>query len=824
MLQVIFAVALGVALFISSYASIGGVEGSIRRAARAAAGNSEWIVSGSGSGGVPQSLVDTLRQTPRVIAAPLVKASVTLLSNNPVKLQVWGVDTRSDAMVRLFGAQYLPPTETMVRMALVPNSILLAEGFANAHGLKAGGVMHVATRSGGTDLLVAGLLPDSTITRALGGRLGFMDIAAAESLFGQPSRVDSIQVAGIGEANLKALAKGYEVRAVGSLSPEAHDALLRVQSLYGLSLVAMLIGSFVVFSSVQVTVLERMKELATLRALGASRGQLLSAMLLEWVLVGLVGSVAGVFLGVGLSSVIMHTVLGAVNSMLPLVSGARVELTWPGFLMGIVVGLFTVVLAAIIPAIAAVRESPLLALRPHTYRLRNRQSTAFWIGLVILFSGLVLSGSGTFLWTLTAIALSFLGLALLMPQVMLFFAGIARGTVSKLFGFPGFLATDNLRKAPQRTAFNVIALGGALAIVVATATVVEGFTKSTHNWIHASLPFDLSVTSSDISAGMYSDETLPRSLLGRIAQVPGVAFTYGVRKSFTPFHGHDVMIIGVQTDAYIEAHRRHHSLGWAGEMANPESMRELKAGRGVFASENFLALNGMRVGDTIELSTPSGPHRVRILAGIEDYSWQGGLITTDLEVMSNLWKSNRLTYVDLQVSDPSQLEAVRSRVSELTKNEYTAEIVDRDQITRIADDVLRQSTSAADIQVWLATIIGFLGIGNSLVIGVLQRRREIGLLRAVGMPRGQLQRTIAIEALLIGVSAGILGMFGGLLGGWLPLRHFTFVITGYLFPPVVPGLPMVEVFFAATVIAVIAALLPIRRVTQIPVLTSIAIE
>jgi putative ABC transport system permease protein len=312
--------------------------------------------------------------------------------------------------------------------------------------------------------------------------------------------------------------------------------------------------------------------------------------------------------------------------------------------------------------------------------------------------------------------------------------------------------------------------------------------------------------------------------LDKVSHVPGVSFAYGVRKSFAPFQSHDIMVIGIQTLPYLEAHRRKGSLSWAHEIAEPQNVEALRSGTGAFASENFLALTGIQVGETVDLPTPSGSQRLRILGAIQDFSWSGGLLVTDLDVMSRLWKSTGLTYVDAQVGDPTQLGVVRSRLAELTRNDYAAQVMDRQGIVGVADDVLRQSTSAANVQVWLASIIGFLGIGNSLVVGVLQRQREIGLLRAVGMPRGQLQRTVAIEAFLIGISAGILGMLGGLVGGWLPLRHFTFAVTGYLYPMVVPWLVMAKVLASATAIAVLAAIVPIRRVTQVPVLTSIAVE
>jgi putative ABC transport system permease protein len=167
---------------------------------------------------------------------------------------------------------------------------------------------------------------------------------------------------------------------------------------------------------------------------------------------------------------------------------------------------------------------------------------------------------------------------------------------------------------------------------------------------------------------------------------------------------------------------------------------------------------------------------------------------------------------------------VRARIAEITKDQYSVFVFDRNQIVAVADDVLRQTTAAADVQVWLAALIGFLGIGNSLAMSVLQRQREIGLLRAVGMSRRQLRATVSAEALLIAIASGLLGMGGGLLGGWLPLRYFTFNITGYLFPLTIPWGHMALVFGSSLVIGLLASILPMSQASKVPVLTAISYE
>ena len=817
-LQTVFAVALGVALFVSSYVSLSGIETSIRNSSKAMAGKAQWVVTGSGSAAVPEALVAKLRAVPGVIAAPIVHAPVTVPGKSRA-LEIWGIDTQSDAMARLFSN---PSFGDASMLALLPRAVAVSQQAARDFGPTNRPV--VIARAGWIRISFVATIPDSKLTRALGGDVGFMDLHQAEYLFGSPGQVDMIEVAGIPLERLRSLAVGYDVRGVDSISPAASDALLRVQSLYGISLVAMLIGCFVVFSSVQVTVLERMKEVATLRAIGASRFQLLTAILLQWLLVGLLGSVAGILIGVGLSSLVLRGVVKAVNSMMSLIGNAEAVITPRSFLLGLAVGLTTVLLAAFIPALAAVRGSPLLGLRPHTYRLRTRQVPAFWLGLAVLAVGLGMSVSGSYIRTLVAIILTFLGLALVLPQGVLTLAGWVRGPVANAFGLPGFLAADNIRKAPQRTSFNVIALGGALAILVATATVVDGLILSTHRWIDASLPFDFSLTPAGLNLSLAATTTMTSELLDKVAQVPGVSFAYGVRKAFTTVDGDDVMIIGVPTEQYLEAHRRKGTLGWAHLMAEPQNEAALESGQAVVASDNFVALTGAHTGQTLTLQSPHGPQTFRLLGSMEDYSWPRGLLILDSKTVERLWNVKGLTYIDAQITSRSQASAVEARLREITPKDLKVSITSHDEIAGVADDVLHESTSAADVQVWLAAIIGFLGIGNSLVVGVLQRQREIGLLRAIGMSAGQLRRTVGVEALLIGVAAGLFGAVGGVVGGWMPLRHFTFAVTGYLFPLVIPWREMFEVFVAAIMIAILSAVVPIRKVVKTPVLTSIADE
>ncbi|MCW3053497.1 MAG: hypothetical protein JWN14_2667, partial [Chthonomonadales bacterium] len=194
------------------------------------------------------------------------------------------------------------------------------------------------------------------------------------------------------------------------------------------------------------------------------------------------------------------------------------------------------------------------------------------------------------------------------------------------------------------------------------------------------------------------------------------------------------------------------------------------------------------------------------------------------DVLLSLWKDDRLTYVDARVQPGTDRESVRAQLAIALAGHYSLFLYDKEQIRRVSDDVLLQTVAVADIQVTIAIVIGFLGIVNSQLISVMQRTREIGLIRAVGMTRRQVARMVVIEGVFIALVGGIIGVVGGLIGGWLPLRLFTFAITGYQYPIVMPWRHLLFAFGVATLVGFLASIMPARRAARLHILDAIGYE
>ncbi len=820
------AVALGVALFVSSNVTITSVRASMQETARSLAGEAQWRVTRGRSLGVDLALLDRIRTLPHVIAAPVIQSSAVLVEPRDGTLLILGVDFWNDSLLRLYRFQGQADMSAFVTTAFVPDGIVVTGEFARRHGLHIGSRLRLNTPHGLQDLHVTGLLEESGPARALGGNFAIMELSAAQRLFGRPGFVDRIEVAHATREQLEKLCPGYEIEPAARGASMLEDALARIDSLQAVSLIALLVGLIIIYNSVQISVVERLKEIGTLRALGATRRQIFGILLIEWFLVGLAGSLLGIGLGYALSKGLLAYTSRTLNAMIPLIDIREVKITALTMVLALVLGVGATAVATAIPAWNVIHMTPLELLRPYGLRAFSRYGRGFAVGAVCfcLGAGLVALTRISPAAGLAATSLVFLGVAMMLPGILLQLAYRVRPMLQRLFRLEGFLAADNMIKFPQRTALTAVTLGGALAMMVATATVVEGFRAATSAWITQALPFDFAVMGTDFSTSIYSDQTVPGTLETALRRAPGVEMTYGVRLAFAEYRGSDILIIGIETRAFLETHRRRGMSDWAKQLADPHIVDQLTSGVGIAVSENFAALFGIESGDKIELPTPSGPRSFKVLRTIEDYSWPHGVVLMDLDVLRTLWKDDRLTYVDVRTQPGSDRESMRTRLASALSGRYSLFVYDKEQIQRVSDDVLVQTVAVANVQVIIAIVIGFLGIVNSQLISVLQRTREIGLMRAVGMTRRQVARMVVIEGVFIALVGGIIGVGGGLAGGWLPLRLFTFAITGYRYPLVVPWRHLLLSLAVAVFVGFLASIVPAQRAARLQILDAIGYE
>lgn len=820
------AIALGVALFVSSYVTNVSVVASIEQTKKDLAGKAEWQVTRGHSLGVEETLLKKVRTIPNVIAAPVIQASAPLVKPRGETLLILGIEFLNDSLLRLYKIKGRLDAKTVLSMSFVPNGILIANSFAERNGLKVGSPITIETNRGPQILRVTGLLEDAGPARALSGRFGVMELHLAQRLFRRSGVVDRIEVAGASRAQLEQACPGFEVESIVALSSMVQDALSRVQALVIVNVIALLVGLFIIHNTAQVSIVERVKDIGMIRAIGATWSQILSLLLLEWMVLGLLGSVVGIVLGYLLAREMLGVTASAVNALIPLVSLTRTTFPPLAAVAALILGIGTTLAGAYGPAWHALGIPAIEAVRPHTYRLAKSYWLLFVRGLVVALVGMALVAlilrypyAG-----LASVGLIFWGVALMLPQLVIKLAHAVRELFRKLSSVEGFLAADNMVKFPQRTALTIVTLGGALGMMVATASLVDGLRVASTRWLVQAFPFDFAVTSSSLVSSLYSQHTVPRSLVDQVRKVEGVTSACAFRTAFSDHHGKDILVMGIETVPYLEMHLQKGMSRWAQPFARPENLSKLRSGEGVFVSDNLAYFFNLRAGDTITFKTPSGPHSAVILQTLEDYSWPHGVVILDFDVWTNLWKDDDITYIGISVRPGVPTDVLRARIEATLKGLFSVYLYTMEEVRRIGREILDQTVAVANIQVLIAIFIGSLGIVNTLLISVLQRSREIGLLRAVGMTRGQVAGTVVLEGVLTAVVGSLVGLAEGLFGGWVPVRYFELGVTGYLTPIVVPWEHTIVALVIAVAVGVVSSLVPAWRAARLDILDAIGYE
>jgi len=825
----VMSVALGVALFSSIDVSNSSTEAAFRRTVTALAGKSQLQVVKSRSFGVEEEILKTIDAVPGIRAAPVLQLGTTV-PGSPDGLLVMGLDFHREASFRLWDVAEGEKPQVNPLAFLAGDVILISRSFAAKRSLKIGGGFRIDTPTGPRPVVIGAIFKDEGPAQIFGGNIAVMPLKTAQRLFRRLGSIDRVEILAEGDAAdvarqlREALGPDYVVRPPPQSNSFLDEAMTRLRALLGVGVIALLVGVFIIYNSVSISVVERVREIGTLRAMGATRRQIFGVILLEWAILGFVGSVGGLGLGIGLAKALIRIWTKEVNQVTMVVDVTQLHVLPRTVAGALVLGTLTTLVAAFYPAGAAMSISPIDMLRPGLFTMRAARGyfRSFVVGTISLALSWALMAEPLRFENVGLVAsfFAFLGAALVMPQATLWASRAASPLLRRVSGLCGFLAADNIAKYPQRTALTVIALAGALAMMVSSSSIVTGIKVRSSEWMDDALPFDCTVNSIDYGSTIYANATLPEDVPALVQAVDGVDFSYGVRAVLQDYGARDIMVFAINMDGYA---RMQSTRGRQGFVL-PGTLGDLVSGKGVIVSENFAMLHGLKRGDPLELSTPRGPRRFEILGVYEEYAWPQGALYIHRPVFESIWGDPAVTYLDVKFKPGNDRTQVRRRIVERLKEKHSLFVYDVDDLKRVSETVMDNTLVLMNVQVALAIVIGFFGIVNTLLISVMQRTREIGLLRAVGMTKGQVGAMIVVESSFIALVGAILGVALGLAGARWPLALHVAQVAGYWLPLHVPWATVLVALGAAVLIGAVASILPARRAASIQVLEAITYE
>jgi putative ABC transport system permease protein len=806
-------IVLGVGVFVGMHSANQSVLYALHQTVDKIAGVTQLQVT-AGETGFDEEVLERVQSLPQVkVAVPVIEAVVETGLPGQGSLLILAVDMTGDRSLRDYALE--SGDEAVVDDPLVflaqPDSLIVTREFAQRNGLAGNSRVPMHTMEGEKLFTVRGIMKSGGLTSAFGGNVAVMDVYAAQKVFGRGRKFDRIDLSvadghTVDEcrtAIAALLGSGFQVEPPASRGQQFDD-VLRVYSMTVniTSVFALVIGMFIIYNAFAIAVTQRRYEIGILRALGATRAQVRRLFLVESGILGMAGSVAG--LGFGL--LLAKGVAGYIGQMVQGVYGIaqRVEeVAADPRLMGLalVMGVATSLVAAFLPARSAARVDPVQALQKGKYQVlsagenRARRLAAIAFALGAVACGFSSSSAAFYAGFLCALASALL----LTPALALWLTRLLRPALRWLWPVEGALAADSLIQAPRRTSATVAALMLSLALTIGLGGIARASYESITDWMTTALNPDLFVTPSPT---LTSRSFLFPAYLGpTLHEVEGVAEVQAVRSPRIVFRGRPVLLVSLEVSQWAARARRHPVEGDEGEM-----YRLAAEGKGMILSENLAALNGIHAGQVVEIDTPTGPLRLPVSGIVRDWSDQSGVVFLDRAVYSRWWKDDRVNTFRVYVQPGASVAAVRQTILKRLSGTRRLFVLTNEDVRTYISGLTDQWMSLSYSQIAVAVLVAVLGIMNTLTVSIMDRRRELGVLQAVGGLRRQVRHTIWMEAIGIGLVGLMLGLALGALNLHYVLqmthRDITGVLLAYRYPTSI-ALMLVPVILGAAFVAAI---------------------
>ena len=786
------------------------------------------ISSGTGSTAptLDASLLGTVRGLPEVEAAEgSVNGQAQLIGKNGKAIVYGGAPNLGFSIAS--GASRFNPLTLVEGSWPKQGDVVVDESTARKEHFKLGQMVGVQAEGAARTLRISGLIRFGSVSTIGGATLAGFDLPTAQALFDKRGRLDEIAVAakpGVSDERLvrelqASVPPTAQVKtAAQQAKNDAADTNSFISFLRGFLLafggIALFVGSFVIANSLSITIAQRTREFATVRTVGASRRQILTSILIEALVVGVLASLVGLLVGFGLAKA-LFAIFDAVGFTLP---NSGLILTPTAVAIALTAGIVVTVVASLRPALRATRVPPLAAVHEGVTLPPSRFAFLRVPGSILVtvlgFAALIWalfgpghSTTGLLVWMGVGALMIFLGVALLAEPLVRPLATWIGWPSAKLGGAAGALARSNSRRNPQRTASTASALMIGLALVTLVAVLAAGIVSTFRGavddlWKNA----DYAVTAQN------NFSPIPVSIADAAAKAPGVEAVGSVRAGQAKAFGKVYNATAVNPAA-----SRIFSLDWKD---GSDAVLSHLGNDGAFVDEGFANDHTLEIGSMFRQTFPNGETAPFRVLGIFKPP-AGGSPFGPVTISAKTWDrfndqpQNLYSFVIIKGGQTdANLAALDRALKEFpnAKVQTRSEFVDN-QISRF-NSVL----NILYILLALSILVSFFGIVNTLVLTVFERTREIGMLRAVGMTRHQVRRMIRHESIITSAIGGVLGILLGIALGALLVARVDFIDF------TLPVTQLIVFAVAAIVVGIIAAIFPARRAARLNVLQALQYE
>ncbi|MCH8898800.1 MAG: ABC transporter permease, partial [Chloroflexi bacterium] len=665
---------LGVALGVAVVVSIDLANQSAKRAfslsIEAVAGRATHSIAG-GPGGLPEDVYRRLRlEAGFRKVAPVVEGYAYLPMANPESLgetsgrtfQLLGIDPFAEAPFRPYLSN---PTNLDIGVLVTrPSAALISSDTAKVLGVASGDDLEISVGGIRHDVQIVGLFePGDELSREALADLLVVDIATAQELMdvkGRLSRIDLIlpEPAESAMGRIRAvLPPGAHIERTSARS-ESVDQLTRAfdLNLTALSLLALVVSTFLIYNAITFSVLQRRQLIGTLRAIGVTRGEIFTLILGEAFLIGLVSAALGVLLGILLGRGMVNIITQTINDLFFVVSVRQLAIPASVLFKGALLGVFAALAAAIVPALEATSVSPKSAMTRSTVEtvLHKTLRPAALVGALILAMalGLLLIPTRSLLIGFGGLAALVLGFALIIPATTVLILQVLSPLAGRSFGFMGTMATRSTSASLSRTAVAITALTVAISVSVGIGTMVQSFRGTVERWLETSLAADIYVSPPSPLRSRV-EATLSPGVVDRLLAAPGIVGASTFRSAQVESSHGQTRLVALGTD--FETFNRPNRFK---EGVPSEIWEDFQSGAAVLVSEPYAFHNELALGSTLQLQTDYGQRSFAVAGIYFDYSSGRGVVMVSRNTYDRFWNDDGISSLGLDIASGDDADSV----------------------------------------------------------------------------------------------------------------------------------------------------------------------
>ena len=761
----ILGVALGVAMVISIDLSNSSAQRAFSLSAEALTGKTTHQIQGSGDFLSDQVYRDLRLTTGYRNSAPVIDGYGTLQGLDRT-FQILGVDPIAEGPFRDFSSQDggidLAKFITGQPTAVISESVLadLAKNIGDSLQVSVGGRLF--------DLLVVGAIAtdDKRSQQALENVL-LIDINTAQQLFGmasQLSRIDLIIPNENEESIIASLSAGLPVGTRLVSTSSRTDTLSQMTrafelNLQALSLLALLVGMFLIYNTMTFSVVQRLSLIGRLRALGVTKSEILSMILKEAVIIGLIGTILGITAGIGLAQFLLGLVTQSINDLYFVLSVQELTIEIALILKAIILGLGATLLAAFWPAREASEAEVSTVLRRSSSesRLVQRLPAISLIGLIIglVGGGILLLPNGGIIAGYSSLLFVIIGFSLFIPALMVGLAAVIRPIFGALSGLIGKMSVRGVVTELSRTSVAVAALVVAVAASVGVGVMVDSFRVTVVSWLESQLQADIYVQPPSVVARK-ADAQLQTELVQLLKETEGVESVHTVFSEdvMTTFGSSNLVTTSLGVKASKSYQTKEIQDGFWEQFAQEKV---------IMISEAYAYRFGIGINDSLGIMTDKGMQYFPIRAIYFDYASDMGTVTMNRSLYDRYFDNRAISGLALYANDQTEVNVLVDRLRNRAAGVQDVFIRSNKGLREASIEIFDRTFTVTVVLRLLAVMVAFVGILSSLMALQLERAREHAVLRANGMTPGQLWNYVITQTGVMGVIAGVLSIPLGLL-------------------------------------------------------------